>query len=496
MKNIFKKALPLALSALMLAGCEKEYLETVPKAAVPNDLVFSTTDGATVALNGIYRSMWTSWDGRHDLFGQKAFDIKMDLMGEDLFTPIRGYGWFISDYNLSSTALTGNTSFGGGAWRYYYRIINNANMIIANIDNATGTDAQKQYIKGNALALRAYSYYYLVNLFQHHYKGNENKPGVPIYTEPTTVGKPRATVQEVYNQVIADLNAAEGLLEGKTKQGNALSHINGKVVKGLHARVALQMGDYTKAATKANEARQGYSLMSTTQYKAGFGVANGEWMWGLAIPNDQSTIYASFFSHMDNTVAGYAGLGNTKLMTSELYDKISAGDVRKEIVKTPIPNPTSKDYRNYASFKFILPTAGAWNSDYLMMRSSEMFLIEAEALARTNRVDEARTVLETLVKSRFAGYSAADKTTAQALINEILLQRRIELWGEGFRLFDLKRTNTNLNRQGGLTVEGKHDPALALVLTRDITDNKFLLAIPQSEIDANESITAADQNPQ
>lgn len=495
MRNIFKKALPLALSVLMLTGCEKEYLETSPNSDALEELVFSSTDGATVALNGIYRFMWASEN--HDAFGQKATDIAMDYMGNDMFTPVRGYGWFVNDYNLSSITTSTETSRSGYTWRHYYRVIFNANKIIANIDNATGTQADKEYLKGNALALRAYAYFYLINLYQHTYKGHENAPGVPLYTEPNhLVGKGRGTVKEVYDQIVADLTQAETLLEGKTRKVSP-SHIDSKVAKGLHARVALQMEDYAKAAVKANEARAGRTPMSSTLYNNGFGIANAEWIWGLGIQNDQATIYASFFSHMDNTTGGYAGLGSTKLITKELYDQIPATDIRKGLFKAPIPAPTANDWQNYTAFKFRKPDSKTWVGDYVLMRASEMYLIEAEALARLNRGAEAIPVLEALVKARNSAYvlPVAAATDNQALINEILLQRRIELWGEGFSLLDMKRLNKDLNRIAGDPVKGEHSAGLAVVLQRSITDPQYLFRIPQTEIDSNDELTESDQNP-
>ncbi|MCC9168169.1 RagB/SusD family nutrient uptake outer membrane protein [Pontibacter harenae] len=491
MKNIFKKAVPLALAALMLVGCEKEYLETSPNSDVPNELVFSTTDGALVGLNGIYRFMWSSEN--HDAFGQKALDIAMDYMGSDMFTPVRGYGWFVNDYNLSSLAATTNASRSGYAWRHYYRVIFNANNLIANIDGATGTEEDREYIKGNALALRAYAYFYLINLFQHTYVGNENAPGVPLYTEPNVEGKGRGTVQEVYTQIIADLTEAERLLEGKTRMVTP-SHINVNVAQGLHARVALQMEDYATAATMANEARQGRTLMNAAAYQNGFSMHNAEWIWGLQIPNDQATIYASFYSHMDNTAFGYAGLGSTKLIARELYEAIPEGDVRKELFQAPVAEPTDDDWMNYTSFKFRKPNPSNWAGDYVMMRASEMYLIEAEALAKTNREAEAVEVLEELVQARYPEYTAP-ATSGQELIEEILLQRRIELWGEGFSLLDMKRLNRDLNRTVGSAENGEHEAGLAVVTQRSITDNAYLWRIPQTEIDSNEALTAADQNP-
>jgi starch-binding outer membrane protein, SusD/RagB family len=494
MKNIFKKALPLALAVLTLSGCEKEYLETTPYSSVPNEQVFATTAGATVALNGIYRSMWVSMDGSHGFFGQKSIDLAMDMMGEDVVTPVRGYGWFVNEYNHSAHTTATQTSRSGNTWRYYYRVIYNANQIIANIDKASGTQERRDYLKGNALALRAHSYFYLINLFQHTYKGNENKPGVPVYTEPGVTGKPRGTVQEVYNLIVSDLAAAETLLDGKTR--DHVSHINARTVKGLRARVALQMEDYATAATKANEARTGLTPMSTATFQAGFGKANSEWIWGLEIPNDQATIYASFFSHMANTAAGYAGLGSQKLVHRELYDAMPATDVRKSLIQTPVAG-NNGTYKNYVSLKFRLPAVGSWAADYVLMRAGEMYLIEAEALAKTNKMPEAITLLETFVKTRNSAYTvpAAALLDKQALLEEIYLQRRLELWGEGFSLLDMKRLGRDLTRTTGLAAEGYHVESLIIVKNRSITDPLMLFRIPQSEIDTNDAIDAGDQNP-
>ena len=117
-------------------------------------------------------------------------------------------------------------------------------------------------LRGIALALRGYSYFELVNTYAPTYSIGASKPGVPVYLEPTnggTKGNPRATVQEVYTQILADLNAAKALL---TTQRSGKAYININVLNGFLARVHLMMGDYALAATSANAARQGYPLMS------------------------------------------------------------------------------------------------------------------------------------------------------------------------------------------------------------------------------------------
>lgn len=488
MKKLLKYSTPFLLS-LVLLGCKKDYLETSPSTQAPTELVFATTNGAYVALDGMYRSHFTSLTN-HGNFGQKSYDLVYDLMGTDMVVHTAGYGWFNAEYRYTAQTTPATNGRPERTWYYYYRIINNANQIIQNIDNAAGPQADRDNIKGQALALRANSYFNLINFFQHTYKGNESKPGVPVYLEPTMEGKPRGTVQQVYDQIIADLTEAETLLTGKTRRH--ISNINVNVAQGIRARVALQMEDYPTAAAYANKARQGYSLMTRAQYTQGFSSkSNPEWMWGMEVNTEQATIYASFFSHIDVSTGGYAALGTQKKITKALYDQIPEGDVRKDVFQNPTSGTTSTNPA-YNQLKFRVPTAGSWAADYLFMRAAEMYLIEAEALARTGKEDDARTVLETLIKARYSAYTAPQ--SGQALINEILLQRRIELWGEGFSLLDIKRLKIGLNRPTGTGNHGT--PNLeAGVYTLSDQSPLFLMKIPQSEIDANASMTAADQNP-
>lgn len=484
MKKIFITICSVAMVLTILSSCKKEYLQTAPTGSVPSDGVFTTVDGALVALNGTYRYMWNSLSN-HGNFGQKAADLTMDCMGNDMVIHGTSYGWFNAENRFIAHLNPAAGTRSALTWEYYYRVINNANIILKNIDGISGPTADKDYIKGQALALRAYNYFYLVNLFQHTYKGNEDKPGVPLYTEPIITGKPRGKVSDVYTQIIADLKAAETLLAGKTKK--QFAHINQATVKGIYARVALQMEDYATAATKAAEARASYPLMTNAQYTSGFSVKNGEWIWGLEIPNDQATIFASFFSHFDANTLSYAQLGMQKKMPKDLYDRIPDGDVRKTNFRTP--GTATSTFPDYSQNKFRLPTAGSWAADYILLRSAEMYLIEAESHARLGDVTKAKTALETLIKPRFASYVAP--STAPELLAEALLQRRIELWGEGFSLLDLKRLKLPLNRASGT---GNHVPAIAVIYTLPVGDKDWLFRIPQSEIDASDAIGPEDQN--
>jgi hypothetical protein len=495
MKKLKFIAIPFLLSILVVS-CKKDYLETRPSDAVTQQEIFGTTDKISSTLDAAYKTFFAfspGGSGRHDDYGQKSWDLANDLMGNDMVVHTAGYGWYNADYQYTEWQVPTANRQSDMAWFYYYNIIKQANTILKVIDGASGTQSDKEKFKGEALGMRAYAYYFLINYYQQTFKGNESKPGIIIQLDPSDFGgKTRGTVQQVYDQIIADLTQAETLLNGKARVDKV--HIDVSVVRGLRARVALVMEDWATAATKANLARQGYNLMSSAVYptrSAFSSISNSEWMWGSYIPSDQATIYASFFSHIDITNQGYAYLGSQKKITKALYDQISVGDVRKTVFKAPgTGTSTNPDYNQ---LKFQVPTPGNWAADYLYMRSAEMYLIEAEALARQGQDAPARTVLETLVKARYPAYSAASFSGA-GLVSEILLQRRIELWGEGFSLIDIKRLKTGLNRPTGPGNHGSpnFDPSVYILPDGD---GKFLMRIPQKELDNNPSLSPADQNP-
>jgi len=490
-KNIFVFFLSAIL--LLFAGCEKDYLDTKPSDKVTTSTLFETYDGALAALNGTYRIFYATGietSNNHNEFGQKAIDLTLDLMGEDMAIWSQGYGWFTDSYGYNiHSATKGKTEY---MWDHYYNLVNNSNEIINNIEAIDASTEKVNYVKGQALAIRAYAYFYLVRLYQHTYVGHENAPAVPLYTESTNIGKPRATVKEVYNQIESDLNESINLL-GNTMARIHKSHINQSVAQGIMARVKLNKEEWSEAVTYAQNARADYSLMSQAKYqpnpngKNGFNnLENPEWMWGFQINSEQTTYYASFLSHFDPLASSYASFGLQKLMFSELYSQIPnpSSDVRATCF-----DETGSVTKPYGQLKFLFSDAGAFLGDYLMMRASEMYLIEAEAQAELGNYTEAQNTLFDLVSQRDPNYTKPTETGA-SLLDEIYLQRRISLWGEGFRLLDLKRRKQPLDRTGG-----NHKTSLAVEMQLPAESDQFIFQIPEEELDANDEIGPGNQNP-
>ncbi len=478
-----KKILFLVISftLLVFTGCNEEYLERVPTESVAESDIFSTVNGAGTVMQGMHRSTFQYY-GAHDKFGQKSVDLAVDLLGEDMFQNVRGYGWFVTWYqyldhrNINSANLE-------YVWEYYYDIVDNANAVLDNIDKASDfalNAAKANNIKGQALTYRAFSFYQLVQLYADRYDigGANSHLGIPLPLVPSQEGLARSTVAQVYAQINTDLDAALAAFAAGAgvSRGNK-SEINVNVAKGIKARVALTTGQYAIAEAMAKDARTGFAL--TNNYDAGFNDAtDSEWMWGAVLIDEQQTSYASFFSHIDPYFGGYAALGNHKLASTAIYDFMSSTDIRKALFTTVSSKPR-------VGIKF--SGFGEWTNDYLYMRAGEMYLIEAEAQARLGKDGDAQTTIFTLVNKRDPEY-VKPTLSGTALIDHILMQRRCELWGEGQRFFDIKRLNIALDRRGLGHTESLWNAAS----NYPAGDKNLTFLIPKQEMDANPNMV---QNP-
>lgn len=494
-KYIYSFCAMMAASAI-LPSCKKDFLDTAPTDQVSSASVFTTTANATAAMNGAYRLMYTAYADQGQ-GGESSVMIDMDMMGEDLVNPTTGNGWFINIYKyVESRSVTGaQTAF---IYRYYYGLIANANAIITGIDGASGTDAEKNVIRGEALALRAYSHFKLVQIYAERYTagGANTQLGVPVNITTKVEKLPRSSVAAVYAQINKDLDASIINLTNATARLNK-SHINLSVVQGMKARVALAMQDYPTAATLAAQARttalaSGISLMSNANYTAGFNLlTNPEWMWGISQIADQGTFFYSFFAYMSINFNSTNIRSNPKCINSALYNQIAATDIRKKLWDPTGSDPVfvvppSGVKFPYMNRKFLANSSSNSYGDLAFMRLGEIYLIEAEALARQGKDGEAQTALYPLAFNRNPSYVKSTKT-GTALIDEIMIQRRAELWGEGFRFTDLKRLNLPLNRNGA-----NHSASVASIFDIPAGDMRFQWVFPQVETTSNDLIV---QNP-
>jgi hypothetical protein len=483
MKSKYIKQLLLAISFLTLASCSDDFLDKKPTEFVDYEAATKTTENLMTTLNGIHRSLYVRYESNQNENGLGGLMQQMDIAGEDVIFPVSN-GYFLQVYNWNGMANEAGQDI-RFPYRTYYRIIRNANTIINATDAAIGPDEDKKIVKGQALLYRAFAHYQLVQIFGKRYVNGvtNTQLGVPVVLTVGNEAFARSTVEEVYTQINKDLDEANVLLVGYSKLNN--SHLDLKVAQGLKARVALTQGNWAIAADFAAKAKAGRTLMNAAEYVKGFNDFNNvEWMWGSHINEVQTDYFGNFGAYMSRNYNSTVIRSCPKAINSKLYNLIPATDVRSTLFDktgkhTALNLPSTYSKFPYTSQKFLSISTGDSRCDVPYMRVAEMYLIEAEAKARLGLAD-ANTVLFTLVKSRNPSY-VLSANTGQALVDEIWFQRRIELWGEGFRFYDLKRTNSALDRTGA-----NHDSGLTNgVMSVPATDKRWQWLIPRAEINAN-----------
>ncbi|MEG0929727.1 RagB/SusD family nutrient uptake outer membrane protein [Algoriella sp.] len=473
-------------STMMMSSCSDDFLDTKPSSSVDESLVLSTADGLLAAVNGMHRNMYVRQNSSQGQNGYTSQMIISDVMAEDVVFPTAGNNWFVSQLRWLDAANVNSGSV-AYAWDFWYSMIKNSNKIIVKGANATGEQNTKERAFGEAYAYKAFGYFQLVQLYSKRYvKGGDNSSVGIIIRDDSEDNSPkeRATVEEVYQEIWRNLEKAEELLKNKKTMNN--SHFSISNVYGLKARIALVQQDYVNAVKYASLAKVGHPLMEERIYQEGFNkYDNDEWMWGITIVDDQTDYFGNFMGYMSRNYNSTNIRQSPKAFNSALYKKLADTDVRKKLV-----DPTGKHESlglpsNFAKFpytsqKFLSVSAGDSRGDVVFMRASEMFLIEAEAKYFLGDEAGSKAILSELAKkrdSKFVGFT----NSGAAYLEDIYVQRRAELWGEGFRWFDLKRQGRKLDRTGA-----NHSSTVTNgVMTVESTDSRWQWLIPQSEINAN-----------
>ena len=339
--------------------------------------------------------------------------------------------------------------------------------------------------KAQALTHRALAYYYLMNLYQDDYMhGGRDKAGVPYYTSAKDGAKGRTPSTEVYANITADLQEAVKIFDDAEYDVlKSVTDIDGAVANMVLARVALVSGNYTVAKNAAAKViASGYTLMNEEEYTtSGFQSATlpetiYAYTWAMATSLENRS-FASWISRTATDNANNKGI--YVAIDNRLYDQIPATDYRKKNFMAAAEGK----YPAYTNLKFDTPT---YRTDEIYMRLSEAYLLKAEAEARGGDDAAAQQTLFELVSNRDSAYAKSTKT-GDALLAEIFLQSRIELWGEGHEYFTNKRFNVGVDRSSSTN----HQHKAVIPAGKD-----FTYQIPLSiEINSNPNISSSDQNP-
>lgn len=513
MKAIYKYTLMGLLGVGMLTACSDDQLNTVPTTAVTTEDMLASADKAITLVDGMYRSMYTTgctdgWESEE--FGLAAINLAADLMGEDHIQAAAGNGWFWYDYVYGVKGDYGHDAGRPyGVWNFFYSLIGTSNYVIAAENTMEGEASDVKYVVGQAYALRAYSYFMLAQWYSRTYVGHEDEPCVPVYTEPTvkgTQGKPRETVAKVYQQIDSDIAKAEELLSATEHDRNSKSHMDLATTYGIHTRVAQVEEKWNDVLTYSSKAiteakKQKIDIAEVSQFIGMNKVGSSNVMWGVNIVADQSTQYSSFFTHMDADMGKY-GASARQQITRSLYAKMGANDARR-VWWNPADSHNGDNGYQQEKFKFL--NYSTWEGDYIFMRVEEMYLAKAEAECMLGLDGTAQQTLKSLMDKRDPDYTCAKTGNALgtttdlatgSLREEIINQRRIELWGEFGRIYDIRRLHQGFVRS---TADGHPSSAAKAkfnAATSDPESYKWVMVIPQSEFDGNASLDASkDQNP-
>lgn len=528
----------LTLSMFIGIGCSDDFLETTPTDAISAGDALSSPENMMLVLNGLHRQMYAqsplpgaSWSRS----GQSHFLPSFDAMGGNIIHSSPGNGWMRSDLQWN-THTNANYTTTTNLWYQRYHFVASANSIINEVEEGDFTiNPLMNNILGQAHAYRAWSYHQLVMTYAKGYLVGDpaTDPGVPLLLEtgaPYTSG-PRATVQEVYDQIEDDIDAAIEHLKDASPAKNK-SHISLNAAYGIKARISLSKGDWDEAASAAVSAREGYPLMDEAAWKSGFNTYDlSEVIWGGRVISEETNYFASYFYYICPTFNGSQNRSNPKIINKEVYHQIPETDYRKEawLEKAPNTNPSASNgeggsyeedpnYDNeddfwaawsdiitkygmttghnthpYMTVKFLQDNPGTIDpDDVIFMRSSEMYLIEAEAKAMMDDIPGAQNALAVLGVERDSDFDKTAFDTKEALMEQIKFQRHVELWGEGFSFHDHIRWDDPLDQSNS---------GAASVLYQDgyyqdkpSVNPRWLWKIPQREIDANPNLTEADQN--
>lgn len=440
------------ISTLFFSSCS-DRLDLAPTTAIPDSEIYKSTTNIETVVNGTWRYLNDTYFTYANP-GYSAFMRTSDAMGSDVAVTTK-YG-FRDPYAF--TDLTNKTSTRVRAfWTLLYKVIDNSNNVIAKVDEAEGEQRDKDLLKGQAKALRAFSYLNLATYYQFSYLKDKNALAVPIYTEPSTTqtqGNPKSSLEEIYTLIKSDLTDAVKLLADYERDNSAKYKVDQQVVYGLLARTYLNTGEWLLAAEAAAKAKEGYALMSDAAYLDGFNdIQNEEWIWGHMQTTEQST--ASYtFHYMD--VSSPGSYYYSFMADPFFQDFFDPEDIRRQLFQWD-GLEGREGFLRYEKFKFKSNLIG----DIVYMRAAEMYLIEAEALARAGQSEAAITALNELRAARHAELFPG--SSGEPLLKQILLERRKELWGEGFSLSDILRTQGSVERK---EYKGANGSSIMVTITR------------------------------
>jgi len=456
MKKIY---LLLTISFLLLTSCNQDdFLDKDPYDSVLTENLITDLTSFNAAAKGVY-------DIFQDTYYYNSYYLVIaDLMSDNVknnnfsvFSAIDLYQTQADDRYVKST------------WDKISTVIAQSSIVIRQAENFNfGADQEEaKKLIGQLYVARALAYFDMQRMFAQPYNFTTDAShlGIPLVDESQIgielINSPRSTTKEVFTKIVSDIEKGILLIGDDT---SSVYYLNKNSAKALLARVHLYMENWAEANTLATEViNAGYTLVSNANYVA-------SWTADSSSESIFSIVNTATDNSTTNSISYYYGRPRY-LATNNLSTTLNSNDVRKKLI---VNNKVLK-YPAYTTRDNNIP----------VIRLSEMYLIKAEALAEMNMDTEAKTAVNAILLR--ANPSATPYSeTGDALKNSIQEERRKELMFEGHRIFDLNRKKKSFTK-----FSTSSETAIAVSYPNDRT----ILPIPQTEIDANDNIAQGQQNP-
>ncbi len=448
----------IVITCLWLFSCDSFTETDLPKTQLIKTAVFQDVKTATAALSDCYAQMRDysmisgNSDGLSSLLGNYADELTYYGVSD---SPLQNF------YN--HTLLPSNSGV-SVLWNSSFNQIYAANAIVEGVDNSTAiTGDNRNRLKGEALFIRAFTHFNLVNLF-----GDIPYISSTDYKTNTMISK--QTQADVYNQIIADLLEAKELLP-ETYTSTQRIRPNKYTVSALLARVFLYTENWQLAENESN------AIINKTAFY--------QWQDNLDLvflKDSPSTIWqlhpgvAGLNTMEGRTFIFTSAQPNIEAISPELFHAFEAGDQRKNQWLGSVNDGTDT---YYFPFKYKLDTNSGTSQEYsIIFRLEEQYLIRAEARIHLGKLAEAKNDINKIRQRATLANTTA--STSEELSQAVLQERRVELFTEfGHRWFDLKRT-------------GKADTILSVIKSA-WKDRDNLLPLPASELLANSHLLPQNQ---
>ena len=477
-KRFLRIAFGLLGCGAFITACEDNFTDLDRNFILVEGDIINNVNDVNRLLAGTYNAInYTTIFSRNSLAADEA------LVGSGN----RGQGLQEFDFQVSSGDAAPT-----GLWASGYNTIDNANRVIESLENITIEDDEMDLansIRGQALAIRAFSHFDLLRAFAEDF--DSSTPGVILqlrtlsFPEDSSLELPRATVGEVLQSINDDLDDAEALIPASLNSDYEVFNLN--VIAALRARMALYTEQYDDAVDYATQVLGNIPLLMADDYFA---------MWRDNIAPGEGPSETIFQVERDITDARIGNVWQATnndvffAMSTDLQVRYPNGDIRREVnldFETDVTSDVASSSEWVIGKYLGVETATRYLTHVRIFRSSEMLLIRAEANARLMNFTEAQDDIEFIREVRGDVITTPDYTaiSMQDVLLDILAERRIELAFEGHRLFDLKRYGLPVQRNSA-------DCNINCELPAD--SFRFTYPIPQAEIFANPGISEDNQN--